>query len=204
MKKRLAIALVMVLALSLLTACGGGNSNTPSGGNSRISTPPANNTPSDTTSGSDNTPSNTPDNSPSSTPSGADLINEWPKAIYDPYNIPAYTDGKIVCVDESPYSIPSANTAIEGSTVHIADASFDRLIAYVKDLRAADIGTVLDSAIEFLEEKEDDSGFVSFTLSDGKMLQISWWGYQDQQDFYLDGALEQVKYTYNVGISIQE
>ena len=198
MKKMLALALVMVLALSLLTACGGGggNSSTPSGGNNSTSTPPASNTPSSTPPGNDNTPS--------STPNGADLVNEWPKAIYDPYNIPAYTDGKIVCVDESPYSIPSANTAIEGSTVHIADASFDKLIAYVKDLRAADIGTVLDSAIEFLEEKEDDSGSVSFTLSDGKMLHISWWGYQDQQDFYLDGALEQVKYTYNVGIFIYE
>ena len=55
MKKLLALALVMVLALSLLTACGGGggNSSTPSGGNNSTSTPPASNTPSTTPSGND-------------------------------------------------------------------------------------------------------------------------------------------------------
>ena len=49
MKKLLALALVMVFALSLLTACGGGggNSSTPSGGNNSTSTPPASNTPKD-------------------------------------------------------------------------------------------------------------------------------------------------------------
>ena len=142
-------------------------------------------------------------NMPSSN-SGAALVNEWPKAIYDPYNIQAYKDGRIVCVDESPYRIPSANTAIQGSTVHITDSSFDKLIAYVKDLRDARIGNVLDLAISFLEEKEDDSGSVSFTLSDGKVLHIQWWGYQDQEDFYYDDADKQVKYTYNVGIFIHE
>ena len=51
MKKLPALVFVMVLALSLLTACGGGggNSSTPSGGNNSTSTPPTtsgNNTPS--------------------------------------------------------------------------------------------------------------------------------------------------------------
>ena len=68
MKKLIAIALVMVLALSLLTACGGGNSNTPSGGNNNTpsgnsSTPGGNdNNPggnNSTPSGNDNTPGNT-------------------------------------------------------------------------------------------------------------------------------------------------
>ena len=45
MKKILAIALVMVLALSLLTACGG-NSNTPSGGGNNTNPPSNSSTPS--------------------------------------------------------------------------------------------------------------------------------------------------------------
>jgi hypothetical protein len=69
MKKLSAITLVMVLAISLLTACnGGGNSNT--GGNNN--SPADNSTPS-----GNNTPSNTPDSTPSgndSTPSGDDGI----------------------------------------------------------------------------------------------------------------------------------
>jgi|GEM_PF-3263567 len=70
MKKLLALALIMVLALSLLTACGGGNSNTPSGGNS--TTPP--------TSSEDNSPTPTestaPENSSTPTPQGGG--EEWP------------------------------------------------------------------------------------------------------------------------------
>ena len=55
MKKAITLALVLILALSLLTACGGGDN----GGTDSSTTPPANsNTPS-TSQGADTTPSNT-------------------------------------------------------------------------------------------------------------------------------------------------
>ena len=191
MKKALTLVLALVLVLSL-AACG--NSNTPS------------NTPSSTPSGN-NTTSNPPaSNTPSETPSDGDskLVNEWPKAIYDPYNIPAYTDGQIVCVDESPYSIPSANTFVEGSAVHIADASFATLVAYIKELKDAKVGDITDFDIESIEKKENGSGSVTFALADGKILQIGWWGYEPQKDFYYDDASNMVNYTHNAEFFIFE
>ena len=66
MKKTLAIALVAVLMLSLLTACSGGNSNTPSdGGNS--TNPPSN---SSTPSGNGGDPTSNPTSDPASTNGG--------------------------------------------------------------------------------------------------------------------------------------
>ena len=185
MKKALALVLTLALALALLTACGGDNSSTPDKSDDAATSPGSQETPKDNQGGSD-------------------LINEWPKAIYDPYNIPQYTDGNIVCVDESPYSIPSANTFVDGSAVHIAGASFAELIAYVKALKTENVGTILDSDIASLENKEDGSGSVTVTLADGKNIQIGWWGYEDQSDFYYNSASEKVGYTYNVEFFIYQ
>ena len=134
------------------------------------------------------------------------LINEWPKSIYDPYNIPPYTDGNIVCVDESPYRIPSADAVINGSTVHIAGASFSNLLIYIQALNAAGIGNAAEFArdFSFFEKKGNGSGAITFSLNDGKILQINWWGYEDQKDFYYDDASQMVEYTYNVGFFIYE
>ena len=90
MKKLLTIAIVMVLALSLLAACGG-SSNTPSGGDSRTSTPPAtsgnNSVPSgndNTPSGNDSTTSSTPDETPGG--GGAITIDNWQEFLKEKRN----------------------------------------------------------------------------------------------------------------------
>jgi predicted small lipoprotein YifL len=189
MKKIISIALVLVLALSLLTACGGKDNN---GGNS--TTPPAN---SNTTT----LPSSTPDSTPSNNGGDSELVNEWPKAIYDSYNVPAYTDGTIVCVDESPFRIPSAEAGIDGSMVCIADASFSKVIEYINALSSAglcDNTSTFDADFKFFQKKESDSGGITINLSDGKNLQIEWWGYEPQKDFYYDSAEKQVEFTYNL------
>ena len=191
MKKTISIALVLVMALSLLTACGG-DSDTATSGGSNGTNPPA----SQSGNGNDTSPSG-------NTGGDSKLANEWPKAIYDPYNIPAYTDGNIVCVDKSPYSIPSAGSHVEGSAVRIENASFSTLIAYVKDLKTANIA-IMDSDITSLEKKEDDSGSVSVALSDGKIVYIGWWGYQDQKDFYYDDAGNKISFTYNLEFFIYQ
>lgn len=55
MKKAITLALVLILALSLLTACGGGDN----GGTDSSTTPPANSSTPSTSQGADTTPSNT-------------------------------------------------------------------------------------------------------------------------------------------------
>jgi major membrane immunogen (membrane-anchored lipoprotein) len=187
MKKAITLALVLILALSLLTACGskdnGGTGST--GGN--------NSTPSTSQGGNDTTPSNNGGDS--------ELANEWPKAIYDSYNVPAYTDGKIVCVDESPFRIPSAEAHADGSAARIADASFSKAIEYINALSNAglcDNTSAFDADFKFFQKKESGSGGITINLSDGKNLQIEWWGYEPQKDFYYDSAEKQVEFTYNL------
>ena len=81
MKKLVALALVMVFALSLLTACGGGNSNTPSGGDN---TPSGNNS---TPSGNNN--NNTGDDKPDMNLPELTAGSEWPTA-YLPKDFPKF------------------------------------------------------------------------------------------------------------------
>ena len=192
MKKAITLALVLVLALSLLTACGSNNDN----GGGSTTTPPANSnntTPPASQGGNDTTPSGNGGDS--------ELVNEWPKTIYDPYNIPAYTDGTIVCVDESPFRTPSAEALVDGSAVCIADASFSKVIEYINALSSAglcDNTSTFDADFKFFQKKESGSGAITINLSDGKNLLIEWWGYEPQKDFYYDSAEKQVEFTYNL------
>jgi hypothetical protein len=110
MKKILALALVMVLALSLFTACGGGNDN---GGNGGDNSNPTNNN------GGSSNPTDNPGNNSNEPTSG----DGWPSSLL-PSSLPEYTEGEIS------YSVNDKGKI----SIVIKEPTTDNIVAYFNAL----------------------------------------------------------------------